>query len=76
MINDDILYTEDHNHEAPLQLQLGPPPVSPLVVVPESVIVLHLNPLRDGTILLYLLGPEGFEVDIFYLFFLMKRIKR
>ena len=41
MIDDDILDTEDHDHEARLQLQLGPPPVSPLGVVPNGVVVLH-----------------------------------
>jgi len=49
-----------------LQLQLGPPPVSPLGVVPDGVVMLHPNPLRDGTILLHLLredllDPEGLE---------------
>ena len=37
MIDDDILDTEDHDHEAHLQLQLGPPPVSPLGIVPNGV---------------------------------------
>ena len=41
MIDDDILDNEDHDHEARLQLQLGPPPVSPLGVVPDGVVVLH-----------------------------------
>ena len=40
-IDDDILDSKDHDHEARLQLQLGPPPVSPLGVVPDGVVVLH-----------------------------------
>ena len=42
-IDDDILDSEDHDHEARLQLQLGPPPVSPLGVVADGVVVLHPN---------------------------------
>lgn len=46
-----------------LQPYLGPPPVSPLRVVPDFIASLHLNPLSSGTILLLLLGQESFNSE-------------
>jgi len=42
-----------------LQLQLCPPPVSPLGVVPDRVAGPHPDPLGDGPVLLALLGQDA-----------------
>lgn len=46
-----------------LQAQLGPPPVSPLGVVPDLVASLHSDPLRNGPVLLLLLGEEALDPE-------------
>lgn len=46
-----------------LQAQFGPPPVSPFGVVPDLVAGFHANPLRDGPVLLLLLGEEAFDLE-------------
>jgi len=56
-----------------LQLQLGTPPMSPLGVVTNRVSGTHPDPLRDGAILLPLLGkllldPEGLQGGHFNVF--------
>jgi len=46
-----------------LQTQLGPPPVSPLGVVPDLITSFHPNPLGNGTILLLFLGQESLDSE-------------
>ena len=46
-----------------LQLQLCPPPVSPLCVIPNGVSRPHSEPLRDGTVLLELLGQLALDAE-------------
>merc|ERR1719328_32544 len=46
-----------------LQLQLGPPPVSPLGVVPDRVTGLHPDPLWDRAVLLALLGQNSLDPE-------------
>lgn len=45
-----------------LQLQLGPPPVSPLSVVPNFIACPHTDPLRDRSVLLQLFSK--LELDL------------
>ena len=46
-----------------LDAELGPAPVTPLVVIPDRAIRFHPEPLRDGLVLLKLdrQGPLGAE---------------
>ena len=46
-----------------LQLQLGPPPVSPLGVVADGVARPHSDPLGDGAILLKLFGELALDAE-------------
>ncbi len=46
---------------AALELELGPPPVPPLGVVPDGVARPHADPLRDGAVLLQLLGQLSLD---------------
>jgi hypothetical protein len=48
-----------------LQLELRPPPVTPLGVVPNGVAGPHPEPLRDGTVLLQLLGKLLLDAERF-----------
>ena len=46
-----------------LQLQLCPPPVSPLGIVPDGVASPHPDPLGDGPVLLPLLGQLALDAE-------------
>merc|ERR550519_2713738 len=51
------------SHKVDLQLQLRPPPVSPLCVVPDRVAGPHPDPLGDGPVLLALLGKDPLDAE-------------
>jgi len=46
-----------------LEAELGAPPVAALGVVPDGVISTQPDPLRDGAVLLLLLGKDGLHPE-------------
>lgn len=46
-----------------LQSQLRSPPVSSLRVEPDFITSFHLDPLRNGTILLLFLGQKSLDLE-------------